>query len=102
MNKNSEIPVHYSADAWADLGFTPAEAQDLRIRSGMIIALRKFIKEKKLTQAKAAKLLGVTQPRVSDLLNGKIDLFSMGTLVKLLSKAGLEVEISIRKPARAA
>ena len=102
MKKNQEIPVHYSADAWADLGFTLAEAQDLRIRSGMIIALRKFIKEKKLTQARAAKLLGVTQPRMSDLLNGKIDLFSMGTLVKLLAKAGFQVEINIRKTAKAA
>jgi predicted XRE-type DNA-binding protein len=56
-------------------------------------------------QSRAAKLLGVTQPRVSDLLNGKIDLFSMGTLVKLLAKAGLQVQIKIaeiRKTAKAA
>ena len=102
MRKNQEIPIHCSTDVWADLGFTPAEAQDLRIRSGMIVALRKFIKGKKLTQARAAKLLGVTQPRVSDLLKGKIDLFSIGTLVKLAARAGLLVEISIRKTAKAA
>jgi predicted XRE-type DNA-binding protein len=102
MKKTSAIPIHYSTDVWADLGFAPAEAQDLRIRSRMIIALRRFIKDNKLTQAGAAKLLGVTQPRVSDLQRGKIDLFSIGTLVKLLSRAGLQVEVNIRKTAKAA
>jgi len=68
----------------------------------MIIALRKFIKDNDLTQASAARLLGVTQPRVSDLVKGKIDLFSIGALVKLLSKAGLRVELNIRRPAKAA
>jgi predicted XRE-type DNA-binding protein len=102
MKKNSVIPIHYSTDVWGDLGFPPAEAQDLRIRSRMIIALRRFIKDNRLTQARAARLLGVTQPRVSDLLKGKIDLFSIGALVKLLTRAGLQVEVNIRKTAKAA
>lgn len=91
--------VHLSTDIWADLGFAPAEAQDLDIRAEMMIALRKFIAANKLTRARAAKLLRVTQPRVSDLLKGKINLFTIDDLIKLLSKAGLKVEVQIRKAA---
>jgi predicted XRE-type DNA-binding protein len=99
MKKTQRIPVHYSTDLWADLGFKPVEAQDLRIRSHMMIALREFVREKKLTQAQAAKLLGVTQPRVSDLMKGKINLFSASNLIKLLAKAGLRVDVQIRAAA---
>jgi len=99
MKKTQRIPVHYSTDLWADLGFKPVEAQDLRIRSHMMIALREFVREKKLTQSQAAKLLGVTQPRVSDLMKGKINLFSASNLIKLLAKAGLRVDVQIRAAA---
>ena len=99
MKKTQRIPVHYSTDLWADLGFKPVEAQDLRIRSHMMIALREFVREKKLTQSQTAKLLGVTQPRVSDLMKGKINLFSASNLIKLLAKAGLRVDVQIRAAA---
>ena len=99
MKKAERIPVHYSTDLWADLGFKPVEAQDLRIRSHMMIALREFVREKKLTQSQTAKLLGVTQPRVSDLMKGKINLFSASNLIKLLAKAGLRVDVQIRAAA---
>ena len=99
MKKTQRIPVHYSTDLWADLGFKPVEAQDLRIRSHMMIALREFVREKKLTQSQAAKLLGVTQPRVSDLMKGKINLFSASNLIKPLAKAGLRVDVQIRAAA---
>jgi predicted XRE-type DNA-binding protein len=99
MKKAVKFPVHYSTDLWADLGFQPVEAQDLRIRSHLMIALREFVREKKLTQAQAAKLLGVTQPRVSDLMKGKINLFSASNLIKLLGKAGLQVDVQIRAAA---
>jgi len=86
-------------DVFADLGFAPAEAENLRIRSAMMRALVSVIRERKLTQARAAKLLGITQPRVSDLVRGKIHLFSSDNLVALLAAAGLHVDLKIRKAA---
>jgi predicted XRE-type DNA-binding protein len=86
-------------DVFTDLGFRPAEAENLRIRSAMMRALVSFIREKKLTQAHAAKLLGVTQPRVSDLMRGRIHLFSIDNLVVLLAAAGLRVDLKVRKAA---
>jgi predicted XRE-type DNA-binding protein len=87
------------ADIFPALGFTPAEAQNLRIRSAMMRALVSFIRENKLTQARAAKLLGITQPRVSDLMRGKIHLFSIDNLVVLLAAAGLRIDLKVRTAA---
>ena len=86
-------------DVFADLGFPPAEAENLRIRSAMMQALVSFIRENKLTQVRAAKLLGITQPRVSDLMRGKIYLFSIDNLVVLLAAAGLRVDLKVKKAA---
>ena len=63
--------VRSSGNVFIDLGFPPEEAAILQMRSDLMADLRKFIKAKKLTQTKAAKLLGVTQSRVSDLIRGK-------------------------------
>lgn len=84
-------------DVFTDLGFPPAEAENLRIRSAMMRALVAFLRKEKLTQTQAAKLLGVTQPRVSDLMRGKIDLFSIDNLVVLLAAAGLRVDLKVKK-----
>ena len=86
-------------DVFADLGFAPAEAENLRIRSAMMRALVAFLRQEKLTQARAAKLLGVTQPRVSDLVRGKIHLFSIDNLVVLLAAAGLRVDLKVKRAA---
>lgn len=86
-------------DVLTDLGFAPAEAQNLRIRSAMMRALVSFIRDERLTQAHAARLLGITQPRVSDLMRGKIHLFSIDNLVVLLAAAGLRVDLRVRKAA---
>ena len=86
-------------DVFIDLGFAPAEAENLRIRSAMMRALVAFIRKEKLTQAQAAKRLGVTQPRVSDLMRGKIHLFSIDNLVVLLAAAGLRVDLKIKTAA---
>jgi len=85
-----------------DLGFPPAEAENLRIRSELIARLRKMIEAEGLTQAAAARFFGVTQPRVSDLVRGRIELFSIDTLVNMLSKAGIRVTVSTRTRKRAA
>jgi predicted XRE-type DNA-binding protein len=85
-----------SGDVFTDLGFSPAESCNLRLRSQMMTGLRKFIEKEGLTQADAAKRLKVSQPRVSDLTRGKISRFSLDTLVNMLSDAGLEVDFRIK------
>jgi predicted XRE-type DNA-binding protein len=84
-----------SGDVFRDLGFSASEAENLRIRSEMMNALIARIEKRKLTQSRAAKLLGVTQPRVSDLMRGKIHLFSIDTLVNMLAAAGLRVDLRV-------
>ena len=84
-----------SGNVFQDLGFHPEEAEHLKIRSDLMIDLSKIIKGKGLTQAEAAGLLGVTQPRISDLFKGKIDLFSIDTLVDMLSRTGVRVKIVV-------
>lgn len=86
-------------DVFTDLGFTPGEAENLRIRSAMMRALVGHIRKENLTQAQAAKTMGVTQPRISDLMRGKIHLFSIDNLVVLLVAAGLRVDLKIKRAA---
>jgi predicted XRE-type DNA-binding protein len=64
-----------AGDVFSDLGFPPAEAENLRIRSAMMRALVAFVRKRNLKQERAARLLGVTQPRVSDLMRGKSTFF---------------------------
>ena len=89
-----------SDDVFTDLGFSPAESRNLRLRAQMTTALRKFIEKEGLTQADAAKRLKVSQPRISDLTRGKISRFSVDTLVNMLSDAGLEVDFRIKTTSR--
>ena len=89
-----------SGNVFRDLGFPPEEAEYLRIRSYLMVEIRKLIEARGLTQARAARLLGVTQPRISDLVRGKIDLFSIDTLVDMLSHAGGRIKIDVIPPRR--
>jgi len=93
--------IESSGDIFADLGFSPAEARSLRLRSQMMTALRKFMEKEGWTQADAAKGLGISQPRVSNLTRGKVSRFSLDTLVNMLADAGLEVDFRIKQPRRA-
>lgn len=77
----------------------PAVAENLKIRSALMIELKRFIDSEELTQAEAAKVFGVTQPRVSDLVRGKIDRFSIDTLVTMLTRSGRSLDIKISKHA---
>jgi predicted XRE-type DNA-binding protein len=61
----------------------------------MMMALTGHIEERKITQSRAAKIMGVSQPRISDLVRGKIALFTIGTLVSMVAAAGLTLEIDI-------
>ena len=82
-----------STNVFADLGFSPEEAAILQMRADLMADLRKVIKARKLTQAKAAKLLGVSQSRVSDLIRGKWEKFSLEMLITLATRAGIHVHI---------
>lgn len=88
-----------SGNVFKDLGFTSEEAEHLRIRSDLMIQLQKLIAGRGLRQAQAAKILGVTQPRVSDLLRGRIDLFSTDAIIDMLARFGVRVKI-VLKPSR--
>ena len=85
-----------SGNVFLDLGFGPVEAENLRLRSQLMIELRERLGALELTQSEAAQLLGVTQPRISDLMRGKIERFSVDTLIAMLGKAGMRLSISVR------
>ena len=82
-------------NVFVDLGFEAGESANLLLRSDLMSALERRLEELGLTQAQAANALGVTQPRISDLTRGKIDRFSVDSLVKLLARAGVEVRVSL-------
>jgi len=80
---------------WDAIEDTPAAAKNMKLRSGLMMAIKDQVERQGWTQAEAAHHLGVTQPRVSDLMRGKIDLFGLDTLVNMAVAAGLDVEIHI-------
>ena len=84
-----------SGNVFRDLGLRPAEAANLRIRADLMLEVRRLMKERRLTQVRAAHVFGVTQPRISNLAQGKIALFSIDALVKMLAKAGERVHLSL-------
>jgi predicted XRE-type DNA-binding protein len=86
-----------SGNVFTDLGFPPDEAANLLLRSTFMARLTRIVDDKALTQAQAAKLFGVTQPRVNLLLKGKIGEFSLDALVNMLARAGFVVEPKIVK-----
>jgi len=87
--------IKSSGNVFADLGFDAEEAANLKLRSQLMIAADKALIEKKMTQQAAAKALGISQPRVSDLLRGKADKFTIDSLVNILTKLGHEVTLRI-------
>jgi len=84
---------------WDAIEDDPAQAENLKLRSTLMMALRNHIKRHRLSQAEAATLLGVTQPRISDLMRGKIDLFGLDTLVNMVAAAGMHIDLKIRDAA---
>ncbi len=82
-----------SGNVFVDLGYSADEAAILQMRADLMAELRKFIENKKLTQARAARVLGITQSRVSDLIRGKWDRFSLEMLITLATRAGLRVTL---------
>jgi len=89
----SKAVVISSGNVFIDLGYPPEEAAILQMRADLMSDLRKFIKAKKLTQAKAAEILGISQSRVSDLIRGKWGRFSLEMLITLAMRAGMHVTL---------
>jgi len=89
----SEAVVNSSGNVFIDLGYSRDEAAILQMRADLMADLRKFIKAKKLTQAKAAETLGISQSRVSDLIRGKWERFSLEMLITLATRAGMHVTL---------
>lgn len=90
-----------TSNVFRDLGFGAEEAANLKLRAMLVVELEKYIQEKHVTQKQAAERLGVTQPLISDLMRGKIELFSVDTLITMLTHAGLKVDVRVRRLAAA-
>ncbi len=86
-----------SGNVFLDVGFMPGEADNLLLRAQLMSRVREAVRD--MTQREAAKRFGVTQPRLNDLLRGKIDKFSLDALVNMLGHAGMRVELRVKKAA---
>ncbi len=87
------------SSVWDAIEDTPEEAQNMKLRSVLMLALKDHLQRSGMNQAQAAQLLGLTQPRVSDLMRGKINLFALDALVNMVAAAGLHVEMRVLESA---
>jgi predicted XRE-type DNA-binding protein len=86
-------------NVWDAIEDTPEEAENMKLRSTLMRALKDHISRTGLSQSQAAKLFGVTQPRISDLMRGKINLFGLDALVNMAAAAGMHIEMHVRDAA---
>jgi predicted XRE-type DNA-binding protein len=87
------------ASVWDAIEDTPEEAENMKLRSSLMLALKNHLVRANISQAQAAKLFGVTQPRISDLMRGKINLFALDALVNMAAAAGLHIEMRVLEAA---
>jgi predicted XRE-type DNA-binding protein len=83
------------ADVWDAIEDTPEQAANLKARGALMREIERWTRDSGLTQTQAARQLGITQPRLSDLMRGRIDKFSLDALVNMTGAAGLEVSVSV-------
>ena len=103
MTEKAKVRVTRSTgNVFRDLGFPPGKAEHLLVRADLMIRLEKELGSRGLKQAQAAKLLGVTQPRVSDLLRGRLELFSADALIDMLARLWIKVRLVPSTRARVA
>ena len=95
MKKEKLKITKSSGNVYIDLGFPPEEAAILAMRSELMCRLEILIRDKKWTQAEAAQVLGISQSRVSDLIRGKFEKFSLDMLITLATRAGKKVELKM-------
>src|SRR6185312_14752813 len=100
MKKKSkeETPHLTRGNVLDDLGFSPAEALELKVKSDIYYELLEYIKEQRFTQQELGALLGIHQPDVSYLMNGRVSKFSVGKLIKFAGKLNLGTEVKITRP----
>lgn len=89
------------ASVWDAIEETPEAAENMKLRAALMMAIQSHITRTGISQVQAARLFGVTAPRVSDLMRGKINLFALDTLVNMAHAAGLQVEMRVLEPATA-
>lgn len=94
MSKKEKV-IESSGDVFIDLGFSAEEAAILKMRAELMAGLRSTIETQGWTQGEAAQRLGVAQSRVSDLVRGKWEKFSLDMLVTLATRAGIKVELAM-------
>jgi len=87
------------ASVWDAIEYTPEAAENMKLRSVLMTALKQHLSHTKMSQVQAAKLFGVTQPRISDLMRGKINLFGLDALVNMAAAAGLHLEMRVHEAA---
>lgn len=98
--ESSRKPDESTGNVFRDLGFPAEQAEHLLVRSALMLEIQTVIASRGLKQAEAAKVLGVSQPRVSDLLRGRIDLFSTDTLIDMLACFGHKVRVVVKPSGR--
>lgn len=91
----SEQIIKGQDNIFEDLGFEPEEAANLKIRADLILDLQKYIKKQEWTQQEAADFFNETQPRISNLMNGDIERFSIDKLVQMIVKAGMQIKVKV-------
>lgn len=89
--------VHRYSSVWDAIEETPQQAASMRARAELMMALQSWVRGAHLKQADAASVLGISQPRLSDLMRGKINLFSLDALMDMAAVAGLQPRIAVRK-----
>lgn len=99
MTETDGIPGQVFASVWEALEDSPAEAANMRLRSELMVAVKQAVAGWGVTQAEAARRLEVTQPRLNDLLRGRIGNFSLDALILLAERAGLSVCVQIGQAA---
>ena len=102
MQKTKASVTRSSGNVFRDLGFPPDKAEHLLVRADLMMRLERELGSRALKQAQAAKLLGITQPRVSDLLRGRGELFSADALIDMLARLGIRVRLVASTRARVA
>ena len=97
---NAPLKIAKGSDnVFRDLGFPEGEAQNLLLRTDLMLKIERIVKKSNTTQIEAAQMLGITQPRLNDLLKGRIEKFSLDALVNMLARAGMEVKMTVKKAA---
>jgi predicted XRE-type DNA-binding protein len=90
---------HRFRSVWDAIESSPAQAANMKARSEMMLAIRDTVASWEMTQAAAAKRLGLTQPRMNDLVRGRINKFSLDALINLAARAGLSIRVEVVRPA---